>query len=194
MRRRGTRRGLLHNVGAILVTGAALALAGCGSGDDSPSPSEAEKAADVEVLNAALGRELAAVGAYTRGLPLLNGPALAIVREFRAQEQEHVDAITKAIRGLGASSAPEPPELDLSGLRNQADFLSFAYGLESTAVADYLHDISKLNASWPRALFGSIAANEAQQLTVLRQALGADPAASVPEAFEAGTTAPPGTG
>ncbi len=57
--------------------------------------------------------------------------------------------------------------------------------------------ISNLTAPWPRSLLGSIAANQAQHLVVLRQALGADAAESIPKAFEDGTGLrpdPPGAG
>ena len=44
----------------------------------------------------------------------------------------------------------------------------------------------------PRTLAASLAASHAQHLVVLRQALGAEPAESVPEAFEDGEVPPPG--
>jgi hypothetical protein len=168
----------------------ALFAAGCGGGGDE-SPSEAEKADDVAILNTALGYELTAVDAYTRALPLLRGEDLATAREFRAQEQEHVNAITKAIRGLGGKTDGEAADLDPTGLKTRADALTLAYDQVSAAIAEDMSAVANLTSSWPRALLTSVAANEAQQLTVLRQALGAPP---VPEAFENGEIPPPGTG
>jgi hypothetical protein len=168
----------------------ALFAAGCGEGGTTTT-AVPDKAADAETLNNVLARELAAVRAYQRTFPLLHGPALASAREFRASEQEHVNAIVKALRGLGEKAAPEAEEIESEGLKTQADALGFLYEVESVSVANALRAISHLTAPWPRSLLGSIAANQAQHLVVLRRALGADAAESIPEAFEDGTTPAP---
>jgi rubrerythrin len=175
----------------IVATLAAATMAACGGGGDPAAAPAVDKAADAEILNNVLGRELAAVRAYQRTLPLLRGPALAGAREFRAQEQEHADAVTKALRGLGEPAAPEEEEIESEGLKTQADALAFLDEVESVSVAYDLRAISHLTASWPRALLGSIAANQAQHLVLLRRALGADAAESIPGAFEDGTTPAP---
>jgi rubrerythrin len=167
----------------------ALVVAGCGGGGTTTAVPD--KAADAEILNSVLARELAAIRAYERTLPLLQGPALASAREFRAQEQEHVDAIVKALRGLGEEAEPEEEEIESEGLKTQAEALGFLYEVESVSVAYDLRAISHLTAPWPRSLLGSIAANQAQHLVLLRRALGADAGESIPEAFEDGTTAVP---
>jgi rubrerythrin len=180
-----------------LVAGLAVALAllvpGCGDGDGGSATSTAvtEKAADAETLNNVLARELAAVRAYERTLALLHGPALASAREFRAQEQEHTNAIVKALRGLGEKAEPEEEEIESEDLETQADGLEFLYEVESVSVAYDLRAISHLTAPWPRALLGSIAANQAQHLALLRKMLGADAAESIPDAFEDGTSPSP---
>jgi rubrerythrin len=180
---------------ALLLLGlaaiAALALAACGSDGNDPATVAPDKAADAETLNNVLARQLAAVRAYERTLPLLSGPALATGKEFRAQEQEHVDAVVKALRGLGEAAEPEEEEIESEGLKTQADALEFLYEVESVSVAYYLRAISHLTSSWPRALLGSIAANQAQHLVVLRRLLGAGRTESIPEAFEDGTTPTP---
>ncbi len=167
-----------------------LVVAGCGSGGDTTT-AVPDKAADAEILNVVLARELAAVRAYERTLPLLHGRSLAMAREYRASEQEHVDAIVKALRGLGEKAEPEAEEIESEGLRTRAGALGFLYEVESVSVADDLRAISHLTAPWPRSLLGSIAANQAQHLAALRRALGADAAESIPEAFEDGTTPAP---
>jgi rubrerythrin len=164
----------------------ALVFAGCGGGG-STTTAVPDKAGDAEILNTVLGREMAAIRAYEETLPLLHGQALASAREFRAQEQEHVDAIVKALRGLGEKSAPEEEEIESEGLKTQADALGFLYEVESVSVANDLRAISNLTAPWPRSLLGSIAANQAQHLVLLRQALGADAPEVIPDAFEDGT-------
>jgi rubrerythrin len=182
------RRALLTAASCAL---AAAALAACG-GSGGTTTAVPDKAADAETLNNVLARELAAVRAYERTLPLLHGPALASVRRFRAQEQEHVDAVVKALRGLGEVAAPEREEIESEGVKTPADALGFLYEVESVSVANDLRAISHLTAPWPRSLLGSIAANQAQHLVALRRALGASAAESIPEAFEDGTAPPPG--
>jgi rubrerythrin len=166
-------------------------LAGCGGGGGGTTTAVPDKAADAETLNRVLAREMAAVRAYERTLPLLHGQALAGAREFRADEQEHVDAIVKALRGLGEKAEPEEEEIESEGLKTQADALGFLYEVESVSVAGDLRAVSHLTAPWPRSLLGSIAANQAQHLVVLRRALGAGAAESIPEAFEDGTAPAP---
>jgi rubrerythrin len=175
-------------IAALAVLG--LVFAGCGSGG-STTTAVPDKSADAETLNRVLSREMAAIVAYERTLPLLRGGALAAAREFRAQEQEHVDAIVKALRGLGEKAEPEEEEIESEGLETPADALSFLYEVESVSVANDLRAISHLTAPWPRSLLGSIAANQAQHLVLLRRALGAGVAESIPGAFEDGTAAPP---
>jgi len=191
---------------ALALASAGLFAPGCG-GESDQSAAEAEKVDDIAILNTALGYEMATVDAYTQALALLRGEDLTLARELRAQQQEHVNAITKAIRGLGGRTDPEPPELDVTNPgcnvlspnegdktlhRLRADALTLVYCQVSAAIAEDAAGVANLNSSWPRALLTSIAANEAQQLTLLRQALGAEGAASVPEAFEKGETPLPG--
>ena len=172
-----------------LVVALVLFAGGCGGGGTTAAVPD--KVADAETLNNVLGRELAAVRAYERTLPLLHGSALASAREFRAQEQEHTNAVVKALRGLGEKAEPEEEEIESEGLKTQAEALAFLYEVESVSVAYDLRAISHLTAAWPRALLGSVAANQAQHLVLLRRALGADAAESIPEAFEDGTSPSP---
>lgn len=183
-------RRLLLTVLALL---SALALVSCGDGEEATTTAAPaiDKASDAETLNNVLARELAAVRAYDRTLPLLRGPALATAREFRAQEQEHTNAVVKALRGLGEKAEPVEEEIESEGLKTEAEALAFLYDVESVSVAHDLRAISHLTASWPRVLLGSIAANQAQHLVVLRRLLGADVAESIPEAFEDGTAPDP---
>jgi len=167
-----------------------MAVAGCGGGGTTTT-AVPDKAGDAEILNNVLTREQAAIRAYERTLPLLRGRALASAREFRAQEQEHANAVVKALRGLGEAAVPVQEEIESEGLKTQADALGFLYEVESVSVANDLRAISHLTSTWPRALLGSIAANQAQHLVLLRRALGADAAESIPGAFEDGTTPAP---
>ena len=164
-----------------------LALAGCGGGGDS-GPTDSEQAADAEILNGVLSRQLAAVGVYEEVIPALRGRDRLLALRFRAQEQEHADAIVKALRGLGAESEPEPEEIEAGELPSRAERLGRLYELEGATIDYELNAISDLASPWPRALLGAIVANQSQHRLVLRQLLGeADPGDPVPDAFEDGT-------
>lgn len=175
----------------VLAAIAVPCLAGCGGDGGGTTTAVPDKEADAEILNDVLARELAAVRAYDRTLPLLRGPALASAREFRASEQEHSNAIVKALRGLGEPAEPEEEEIESDELKTQQEALAFLYEVESASVAYGLRSISRLSSPWPRSLLGSIAANQAQHLVVLRRLLGANAAESIPEAFEDGTAPTP---
>jgi rubrerythrin len=175
---------------ALVCVALAATLAACGGGGGTTT-AVPDKAADVETLNNVLTREMAAIGAYEASLPELRGADLATARRFRAQEQEHVDAIVKALRGLGGKAEPEEEEIESAGLESRGEVLDFLYAVESVSIAGDLRAISNLTAPWPRSLLGSIAANQAQHLVLLRQALSAGPAESIPGAFEDGTTPAP---
>lgn len=175
--------------GAILA--AALLIAGCGGGNDSGGGNP-DKAADVELLNGILSRQLAAVDAYERSISALRSPARETARRFRAQEQEHSVAIVKALRGLAAKSEPEPEAIEADDLSTPADHLAFLYEVEGATIDLELSAISKLSETWPRSLLGAIVANQAQHRLALRQLLGALGPEAIPSAFENGTEPVPG--
>jgi hypothetical protein len=185
------RGGAVRGALPAVLAGLALALALASCGDDSGSSAEDERAADVEILNEVLGRQLSAVAAYERTLPALRGPALAAARKFRAQEQEHVDSVVKALRGLNAEAEPETEEIEAEEAKTEADRLRFLYEMESETIDTELDAISRLADGWPRTLLGTTVANQAQHLVLLRRALGATPLGAVPDAFEGGTTPAP---
>jgi hypothetical protein len=99
--------------------------------------------------------------------------------------------VLKALRGLKSPAEPTVEPLDWSGLKSERDRLVFLYEVESGTIEAELSAISELESSWPRSLLASIVANQAQHLTLLRQALGDGPLASVPVPFENGTAEPP---
>lgn len=187
-----TRDGVARRALLLLVTAltAIAMLGGCGGGGTTTT-TVLDTAADAETLNELLARQLAVVRAYDRTLPLLQGAALASAREFRADEQEHTNAIVRALRRLGEEATPEEEEIESEGLETEVDALEFLYEIESASVAYDLKSIAKLTSPTPRSLIGSIAANQAQHLVVLRRALGADAAESIPGAFEDGTAPVP---
>jgi Ferritin-like domain len=190
-RRRGFGRAAA--LSALALAAILVASSGCGRGGHG-AETDPEKGSDVAILNEALARELTMSDAYAFGRPLLRGPRRAVGRQLRAQEQQYVDALTKAIRGLGGDTEAEAEELELTGVKDQAAFLALAYELESAALASYIDAAPRLYTSAPRTLDASLAAGHAQHLVLLRQGLGASPVASVPEAFDGGEVPPPGGG
>lgn len=185
MRGRAMRRALVLGV---VATGLLSSFAACGSGG---GDTVTDKEADARVLNEILARQLAAVEAYGEALPALRGADLAVARRFRAQEQEHVDATTKTLRGLDAEADPPSETIEAGDLATPEDALRFLYELESATIDAELSAVGKLTVGWPRPLIAAMAANQAQRLVLIRRALGATPAETVPEAFETGETPAP---
>jgi len=181
MRGRAARRALLLGAVAALL---GATLAACGGGGESSGSGEKER--DVRVLNEILGRQLAAVAAYGQALPHLRGADLAAAQQFRAQEQEHVDATTKTLRGIGGEAEPPAETIEADDLKTRADSLEFLYEMESATLDAELSAVGKLGIDWPRPLIASMATSQAQHLVLLRQALGTKPSESVPSAFETG--------
>jgi Ferritin-like domain len=173
---------------AALVVGLAAGLAACGGDDDG---STVDPEADAVVLSEVLGRQLAAVAAYGDALPALRGADLAMARRFRVQEQEHVDATTKTLRGLEQPADPVEETVDAGELETGEDALDFLYRLESATIDAELNAVSRLTVGWTRPLIAAMAANQAQRLVLIHRALGAPPLATVPEAFESGETSAP---
>lgn len=167
----------------------AAALAGCGGGGGGGA--ETDKEGDAKLLNGILGRQLAAVAAYERVIPKLRPADRAAARKFRAEEQEHVDATVKVLRGIGAEADPPVETIEGNHLQRRSDYLHFLYDMESATIDAELSLIGKLTTPWPRPLFGSMAANQAQRLVLIRRALGAAPLETVGSAFEDGNVPAP---
>jgi hypothetical protein len=167
-----------------------VVVAGCGRSGHGAA-TDSDKASDVEVLNTVLAQELTLVDAYERLLPLLRGQALSVAGQFRGQDQAHVDALTKAIRGVGGETEAEATELEGPGPKTAEEALLVAYEEENAALAQALDAAPHLNTPAPRMLAASLAASHAQHIAALRQLLGDDLAESVPGAFETGDVPPP---
>ncbi|MGE5281142.1 MAG: ferritin-like domain-containing protein [Chloroflexota bacterium] len=188
----GRRRGASRAV-AFLAVVFAVALAGCGS-SNTPRNSASEKAADAAVVNTLLASELTLLRADGASLRAARGPARALLGRLRGQNQAHVDALTKAMRGLGGEVEAEAGALEAEPPRDRREALLLAYEAENAALNDDVVAVTHLQTPAPRALAADIVANHAQHLVLLRQALGAPPAALVPAPFESGEEPPPGEG
>jgi len=186
------RRGVGRAVACLAVLCAAV-LVGCGSSGSGASE-ESEKATDAELSNSLLSGELTLLQAYEPSLQVLRGADRALLLRLRGQGQAHVDALTKVLRGLGAETEgeAEEPEEELPKSREEA--IVFVYEAENAALDEVLSAAPVLETYAPRALATGLAANHAQHLVLLRQALGAPAAALVPAPFESGEEPPPGEG
>ncbi len=184
------RRPLLA-AAALAAVAALSACGGGGGGGTGTSAAVQAREADVTVLDRVLARQLGVVDAYGRTMRGLGRFELASARLFRAQEQEHVDAVVKAMRGLRGEVEMQPEEIETPRFKSRAEYVEFLYAMESATVDSELAAISRLNAPWPRSLLASIVANQAQHLVLLRRELGAKPLETVPVPFENGTTPAP---
>jgi hypothetical protein len=169
-------------------------LAGCGGGGTSastPAAVSSQGSPDAELLDKVLARQEAAADAYSKVIPELS-PALGKrALYFRRQEEEHIDATIKALRGIDAPAEPTVEPIEPGELKSEREVLDFLYEVESATIDEELSAISKLEAAWPRSLLASTVANQAQHLTLLRQALGAGPLGSATLPFENGTAPAP---
>jgi ferritin-like protein len=189
-----TRGGAMRRGLALALATLALAagLAGCGRGSDTGAATAPEaKAADAEILNQILSRQLGVVAAYPQAMIILGHRTLVLLRRFRAQEGEHADAIVKALRGLGEEAAAEPEAIEAGALKTEADRLRFVYAMNNATIDAELSAIAKLESPGPRSMLAATVASQAEQLTVLRRLLGARTLATVPRAFETGQTPAP---
>jgi Ferritin-like domain len=174
---------------ALAIVAAAL-LWGCGQKGNPAA--KGEKAKDADIVNVAIGQEMTLIEAFRHGIPLLRDPETrAIARRYLAQEQEHIDGWTKAMRGLGGRVEAEAENLDYSAVKRESEFLPFIYELTSSQLTHFLEDVTQLSTPAPRSFAAAIAANQAQHLVVLRQTLGADLLEAVPDSFDTGEVPPP---
>lgn len=182
--RRGFRRAAVF-LGVIVLLAAGCGRSGHGAETDS------EKAADVEILNGLLTRELTAVASYEELLPRLRGREAIVASRLMGEDQTHLDAIAKAIRGVGGEADAEAGELERPGPMTSEEALLLAYREENDSLALALDAPPHLNTGAPRVLASALAASYAQHLVVLRQLLGTTLADAVPHAFEDGAEPPP---
>jgi rubrerythrin len=147
---------------------------------------KASKSTDATILNTALGAELEAIAAYQVGAEsgLLQKPVLDLAVQFQGHHKAHADLLAKTVRALGAEPVQPKKAADyrfpVETLKNQADVLRFAAGLEQGAVSAYLGAVPLFGDRDLSKAAASILGDEAMHWAVLRHALGQDP---VPDAF-----------
>lgn len=151
---------------ALILVATVVATLGCGPSGRG-AETDPEKGSDAAILNRGLARELTLLDVYTRALPLLRGRRAAVVRRLRAEQQEYVDDVTKAIRGLGGDTEAEAEELDLARGAGRAALLGLARELEQGALDFYVGEAAHLHTAAPRTLDAWLAAGHARHLALL---------------------------
>lgn len=178
------RRRFLTQAGALTFSGAAVAMLGGANKAFAADSSEESVQQDIRILNTAIAAEHEAVAAYQLGAEsgLLEAGVLKVAVTFQGHHKEHIDALVKAVRSLGGQDAHAKADYNfpVEKLKQQADVLQFAAGLERGAVSAYAGAIPVFDNRDLSAAAASILADEAMHWAVLRSALGLDP---VPGAF-----------
>ncbi len=174
------RRHFLKSSGQSVLSASAVALlVGCES-MAAKSSATANPAADVDILNVALGLEWEAIGAYQIGAEsgLLDPATLAVAVQFQSHHKEHADALVATIRQFGGrpvepkSQAEYVEDLNVASVRNGTDVVRLAARLEKGAANAYLGVIPAFQDSNLAQVSGRLAADETMHWTALASALG----------------------
>ena len=175
-----SRRRLL---GAAIASGAAL-IAACGSSSLRSKVKKGAKVApgDVDVLNRLLEVEYYAIAAYTAGMPFLPRHERKAAKQFLGQEVTHASTLEGLIKQAHGKPVEPRASYDL-GRPRRANILALLHRLEAEQLDVYTRLIPSLSAGKLRATAAAIMANDAQHLSVLRQAQGQPP---IPSAFASG--------
>jgi hypothetical protein len=149
---------------SFLLRGALAAGAVYGAGAVEPFVSDAfaSGTTDLAILNFALTLEYLETDFYKVKAKAvgLSGDAKALAAMFADQEQEHVGALTQAIKQGGGTAVKKPTFV--FPVTNQASFLKLAYVLENTGVGAYNGAGPSLTSGALLAAAGSIVQVEAR--------------------------------
>jgi rubrerythrin len=171
------RRALLRGIGTVGLSAAAIAVLG---GCESMAASNSASAADVDILNVALGLEHEAINAYQLGAEsgLLDDPVVKVAVMFQSHHKAHRDALASTIEKLGGTPVAEKSmndyatALNAGSLKSQGDVLHLAARLEKGAANAYLGVIPSFNDKGLAQVAGRLAADETMHWTALASALG----------------------
>ena len=140
-------------------------------------------AADVGILNVALGLEHEAINAYQLGAQsnLLQKPVLDVAVLFQSHHKAHRDALVATIQKLGGTPVAEKKleeyakSLKADTLKSQTDVLELAAKLELGATNAYLGVIPSFKDANLAKVAARLAADETSHWTILNDALGRQP-------------------
>jgi len=166
---------------AFLVRGALATSAVYGSGMVAPFVTRAlAGSGDAGILNVALTLEYLEAAFYKKAMGLkLSGQAAKLAKELANHEQLHVEALKKAVKGLGGKPV-KSPRFSFP-ITDEASFLKLAQTLEDTGVSAYNGAAPAISSKDILAAAGSIVQVEARHAAAIRLLRGQSPA---PEAFD----------
>ncbi len=174
-----SRRLFMSRSGQLALSATALGLLAGASGLAGAQSSSAA-AADVGILNVALGLEHEAINAYQarREQRAAAKPVLAVAVAFQSHRKAHRDALIATIQTMGGTPVAEKKldeyaaALGASSLKSQADVLTLAAKLELGAANAYLGVIPSFKDNKLGQVAARLAADETMHWTALSQALG----------------------
>ncbi len=162
---------------------AAAFLAACGSDDSTTTTTSASGGGsssetaqfgkgDIGILNYALTLEYLETAFYADVVKsgLFKGADLETIRKFGAEEAEHVEALTAAVKQLGGKPAPEPKTE--FPLKNAKSVLELAGTVENLGAAAYLGQAANIKS--PEVLASALAIHsvEGRHAAALNTLLG----------------------
>jgi len=176
-----SRRSLLKGAGTVTLSAAAVSLL---AGHESLAANKqvaANPSGDVDILNTALGLEYQAIAAYQVGAEsgLLQKPVLDLAVQFQGDHKQHAEVLASTIGKLGgtpvAAKKPADYKFPVETLKNQADVLRVAAGLEKGAASAYLGAVPAFANKDLAKAAASILGDETMHWAILRNALGENP-------------------
>jgi len=173
------RRGLFTRGARLALSGATLTLlTGIGGSVALRRAGAATMSADIDTLNVALGLEHEAIAAYQVGAEsgLLKPEVLRVAVGFQSDHKQHRDILAKTIGQLGGTAVADMKhKFPVEKLKNQADVLRFALGLEMGAASAYLGTIPGFENRDLAKAAASIMGVETQHVAILKSVLGEAP-------------------
>jgi hypothetical protein len=163
---------------SFILRGTLAAGAVYGLGSVAPFVSKAFAATgggDAEILNFALTLEYLEADFYTvKGKQVgLSGQAKEYARQFGAEEEAHVSALTAAIKQLGGTPAKKPRFVFPA--TSESSFLALASVLENAGVGAYNGAAPSLQSKQVLAAAGSIVQIEARHAAAIDLLIGKSP-------------------
>jgi hypothetical protein len=159
---------------SFVLRGAVAAGAVYGLGAVAPFVSEAlaqDKGGDVAILNFALTLEYLESTFYKEALSKvkgLSGEAKTLTQTISENENEHVAALTKAVKDLGGKPAAVPKVDFGNAFSSQKSFLKLAQTFEDTGVSAYNGAAPQIQSKQVLASAGSIVQIEARHAAAIR--------------------------
>ncbi len=144
---------------------------------------------DAEILNFALTLEFLEREFYQRALDsgVLSGAALGVVTNLRDHEAAHVDFITAALQGAGATPVAKPNfTFPANAFSSQASIINLAATFEPVGVGAYLGAAPMIQNPAFLEAAGTIAGVEGDHVVAVKNLQGIVPPANV--AFEKALT------